>query len=97
MLKQGFAIGNGLTDPAVQYKAYPDYALDMGIIKKSEHARISKIIPVCEMAIKLCGNVTFEIVLSFLFLLILILPKIDYVLMFYPLHLVLFLILCTDF
>ncbi|CAN1238339.1 Serine carboxypeptidase-like 49 [Linum grandiflorum] len=23
---QGFAIGNGLTDPAVQYKAYPDFA-----------------------------------------------------------------------
>ncbi|CAN1747556.1 Serine carboxypeptidase-like 49 [Linum perenne] len=27
---QGFAIGNGLTDPGVQYKAYPDYALDNG-------------------------------------------------------------------
>lgn len=56
MLKQGFAIGNGLTDPAIQYKAYTDYALDMGIIKKSQYDRINKIVPVCEMAIKLCGK-----------------------------------------
>ncbi|CAI0397510.1 unnamed protein product [Linum tenue] len=27
---QGFAIGNGLTDPAYQYRAYPDFALAMG-------------------------------------------------------------------
>lgn len=53
---QGFAIGNGLTDPAIQYKAYTDYALDMGIIKDSDHRRINKIMPVCELAIKLCGN-----------------------------------------
>lgn len=71
MVKQGFAIGNGLTDPGVQYKAYPDYALDMGIINKSQYNRISKIIPVCELAIKLCGNATFGIVLSFLFLFLL--------------------------
>ncbi|CAN1139718.1 Serine carboxypeptidase-like 49 [Linum perenne] len=32
---KGFAIGNGLTDPAVQYKAYPDFALQNGIIKES--------------------------------------------------------------
>lgn len=54
---QGFAIGNGLTDPAIQYKAYPDYALEMGIIKESDYKKISKIVPVCEVAIKLCGNV----------------------------------------
>ncbi|KAF9676641.1 hypothetical protein SADUNF_Sadunf08G0024100 [Salix dunnii] len=53
---KGFAIGNGLTDPAIQYKAYADYALDMGIIKQAEHDRINKIVPVCEMAIKLCGT-----------------------------------------
>ncbi|GLT70165.1 hypothetical protein SLA2020_422620 [Shorea laevis] len=51
---KGFAIGNGLTDPAIQYKAYTDYALDMGIIKKSDHDHINKVVPVCEMAIKLC-------------------------------------------
>jgi hypothetical protein len=63
ILEQGFAIGNGLTDPAIQYKAYTDYALDMGIIKQAEHDRISKIVPVCEMAIKLCGNVLSQFTL----------------------------------
>ncbi|XP_047310431.1 serine carboxypeptidase-like [Impatiens glandulifera] len=53
---KGFAIGNGLTDPEIQYPAYTDYALDMGIIQKSDYNRIKKVIPVCEMAIKLCGT-----------------------------------------
>lgn len=53
---QGFAIGNGLTDPAIQYKAYTDYALDMGLIKKSDYNSIGKVIPTCEQAIKLCGT-----------------------------------------
>ncbi|GFZ14695.1 similar to SERINE CARBOXYPEPTIDASE-LIKE 49 [Actinidia rufa] len=54
---QGFAIGNGLTDPAIQYKAYTDYALDMGIINKSQYNHINKLLlPVCETAIKLCGT-----------------------------------------
>ncbi|KAL9994748.1 putative carboxypeptidase C [Helianthus debilis subsp. tardiflorus] len=53
---KGFAIGNGLTDPLVQYKAYTDYALDMGIIKDSDHKNINKRLPVCETAIKLCGT-----------------------------------------
>ncbi|XP_021295806.1 serine carboxypeptidase-like [Herrania umbratica] len=53
---KGFAIGNGLTDPAIQYKAYTDYALDMGLIKNSDYNRINKLVPVCEMAIKLCGT-----------------------------------------
>ncbi|KAH7537131.1 serine carboxypeptidase-like [Ziziphus jujuba] len=53
---KGFAIGNGLTDPAIQYKAYTDFALDMGILTKSEYSRINKVVPVCETAIKLCGT-----------------------------------------
>ncbi|KAF5180328.1 Serine carboxypeptidase-like [Thalictrum thalictroides] len=53
---KGFAIGNGLTDPAVQYKAYTDYALDMGVIAESDHKSINKMLPVCELAIKLCGT-----------------------------------------
>ncbi|XP_071734032.1 serine carboxypeptidase-like [Rutidosis leptorrhynchoides] len=53
---KGFAIGNGLTDPAIQYKAYTDYALDMGIIKESQYKLINLIVPVCEAAIKLCGT-----------------------------------------
>ncbi|XP_008805718.1 serine carboxypeptidase-like [Phoenix dactylifera] len=53
---KGFAIGNGLTDPAIQYKAYTDYALDNGIIKESEYKRINMFYPACEYAIKLCGT-----------------------------------------
>ncbi|XP_024025947.1 serine carboxypeptidase-like 49 isoform X2 [Morus notabilis] len=53
---KGFAIGNGLTDPAIQYKAYTDYALDMGIITKTDYERINKVVGPCEVAIKLCGT-----------------------------------------
>ncbi|ONK71865.1 uncharacterized protein A4U43_C04F13180 [Asparagus officinalis] len=53
---KGFAIGNGLTNPAIQYKAYTDYALENKVIKQADHERINKILPACELAIKLCGT-----------------------------------------
>ncbi|XP_021724359.1 serine carboxypeptidase-like isoform X1 [Chenopodium quinoa] len=53
---KGFAIGNGLTHPEIQYKAYPDFALDNGIIKQAEHKSISEMVPACEQAIKQCGT-----------------------------------------
>ncbi|KAI5648584.1 hypothetical protein M9H77_34589 [Catharanthus roseus] len=53
---KGFAIGNGLTDPAIQYGAYSDYALDMGLISKSDYSKINRFLPVCEAGIKLCGT-----------------------------------------
>ncbi|KAL0382694.1 UNVERIFIED_CONTAM: Serine carboxypeptidase-like 49 [Sesamum calycinum] len=53
---KGFAIGNGLTDPAIQYGAYADYAMDMGIITQTEHDQINKALPLCESAVKLCGT-----------------------------------------
>uniref|UniRef100_A0A166DR91 Carboxypeptidase n=1 Tax=Daucus carota subsp. sativus TaxID=79200 RepID=A0A166DR91_DAUCS len=54
---KGFAIGNGLTDPEIQYKAYPDYALDMGLITTAEYKRLNlALVPVCEASIKLCGT-----------------------------------------
>ncbi|GMH13304.1 hypothetical protein Nepgr_015145 [Nepenthes gracilis] len=53
---KGFAIGNGLTEPGIQYQAYTDYALDMGLIKKPAYDSINKIVPVCETAVKLCGT-----------------------------------------
>jgi len=57
LFEQGLAIGNGLTNPAIQYKAYPDYALEMGLITKVTHALLGKVlVPACELAIKLCGN-----------------------------------------
>ncbi|KAG5398907.1 hypothetical protein IGI04_020721 [Brassica rapa subsp. trilocularis] len=52
----GFAIGNGLTDPAYQYPAYPDYAFEMGLITQAEHDRLTKIVPLCELSIKICGT-----------------------------------------
>jgi len=67
---QGFAIGNGLTDPAIQYKAYPDYALDMGLITKTQFNRINKIVPTCELAVKLCGKSCFNACKSLLVLLL---------------------------
>ncbi|KAI4334343.1 hypothetical protein L6164_019046 [Bauhinia variegata] len=53
---KGFAIGNGLTNPSIQYQAYADYALDKSLINKADHDRINKLIPRCEQAIKACGT-----------------------------------------
>ncbi|KAL8146386.1 serine carboxypeptidase-like [Apium graveolens] len=53
---KGFAIGNGLTDPAVQYKAYTDFALDNKLITKSDFDNINKMIPGCEQDIQLCAT-----------------------------------------
>ncbi|KAJ0084037.1 hypothetical protein Patl1_30591 [Pistacia atlantica] len=52
---KGFAIGNGLTNPEIQYKAYPDYALNMRLINQSDYESLLKVIPTCEKAIKTCG------------------------------------------
>lgn len=62
---QGFAIGNGLTDPAIQYGAYADYALEMGIISQRAHSSITKIYPLCQRGIELCGIWLFLISYSF--------------------------------
>ncbi|KAJ6765499.1 SERINE CARBOXYPEPTIDASE-LIKE 48-RELATED [Salix purpurea] len=53
---KGFAIGNGLTQPEIQYKAYTDYALDNKLIEKTDYDSINEMIPDCERAIKSCGN-----------------------------------------
>ncbi|KAL8150881.1 hypothetical protein V2J09_020689 [Rumex salicifolius] len=54
---KGFAIGNGLTNPAIQYAAYADYALDNGLITDSDHQQMTtKMVPSCEQAIQLCGT-----------------------------------------
>jgi hypothetical protein len=45
-----------LTNPEIQYKAYADYALEMGLITESDRDKISKIYPVCDKAVKLCGT-----------------------------------------
>ncbi|KAL2331997.1 hypothetical protein Fmac_019578 [Flemingia macrophylla] len=53
---KGFAIGNGLTNPEIQYQAYTDFALDRGLIKKADYDSINKLVPACEKAIKTCGT-----------------------------------------
>ncbi|KAF3323163.1 serine carboxypeptidase-like protein [Carex littledalei] len=53
---KGFAIGNGLTNPEIQYKAYTDYALEMNLIQKSDYESINKIYPECQLATKFCGT-----------------------------------------
>ncbi|KAK1360189.1 hypothetical protein POM88_044663 [Heracleum sosnowskyi] len=54
--KKGFAVGNGNTDPASQYKAYTDFALDNKLIAITDYQRINKKIPECEKDIKLCAT-----------------------------------------
>ncbi|XP_055833783.1 serine carboxypeptidase-like [Solanum dulcamara] len=53
---KGFAIGNGLTNPEIQYKAYTDYALDMKLIEQTDYDYINQLYPKCQQEIKLCGN-----------------------------------------
>ncbi|KAK1374722.1 hypothetical protein POM88_030915 [Heracleum sosnowskyi] len=52
----GFAIGNGLTDPAIQYKPYTDYASDHNLITKTDYENINTMIPEYEKDIQLYGN-----------------------------------------
>ncbi|KAK9079108.1 hypothetical protein SSX86_000778 [Deinandra increscens subsp. villosa] len=53
---KGFGIGNGLTDPEIQYKAYTDYALANKLISQSDYTRINRRIRDCEDAVKECGT-----------------------------------------
>ncbi|KAL9322735.1 hypothetical protein ACSQ67_010788 [Phaseolus vulgaris] len=53
---KGFAIGNGLTNPEIQYQAYTDYALDRGLIEKADYNSINKLLPSCKQAIEACGT-----------------------------------------
>ncbi|KAM3302957.1 serine carboxypeptidase-like [Capsicum chacoense] len=53
---KGFAIGNGLTNPEIQYKAYTDYALDMKLINQDDYDNINQLYPKCQQEIKLCAN-----------------------------------------
>ncbi|KAK4440693.1 Serine carboxypeptidase-like 48 [Sesamum alatum] len=52
---KGLAIGNGLTNPEIQYKAYPDYALDMKLIDKSQYNDLSRSASTCQQEIRSCG------------------------------------------
>ncbi|KAI7737284.1 hypothetical protein M8C21_020041 [Ambrosia artemisiifolia] len=53
---KGFGIGNGITDPEIQYKSYTDYALANKLISQSDYTRINQQIPDCEVSTKECGT-----------------------------------------
>ncbi|CAH9136040.1 unnamed protein product [Cuscuta epithymum] len=53
---KGFAIGNGLTNPSIQYPAYTDYALEQNLINKTIYDKINRTVPACETSIKSCGT-----------------------------------------
>ncbi|CAH8383402.1 unnamed protein product [Eruca vesicaria subsp. sativa] len=52
---KGFAIGNGLTNPEIQYGAYADYALDMKLISQSDHNNLTSDYTSCQQSIKKCN------------------------------------------
>lgn len=53
---RGLAIGNGLTDPAIQYGAYADFALENGLVSQSTRDNIKRFLPVCTFGINACNN-----------------------------------------
>ncbi|KAL4436655.1 hypothetical protein ABPG75_003794 [Micractinium tetrahymenae] len=63
---QGLAIGNGLTDPAIQYGAYSDYALMNGLIGQGMHSSLKMLYPVCRLALNICDGLdwSFECLLA---------------------------------
>ncbi|KAG6550604.1 hypothetical protein Mapa_007857 [Marchantia paleacea] len=64
---KGFAIGNGLTQPDLQYEAYADYALENGLISNDDYKRLNKIYPACATSIKMCGSKgTFTCIAAYL-------------------------------
>ncbi|KAK9061566.1 hypothetical protein SSX86_018748 [Deinandra increscens subsp. villosa] len=58
---KGLAIGNGLTNPGIQYQAYTDYALANNVISRSDYNQINQKLPACEQAIKQCGTTGTDI------------------------------------
>ncbi|ESQ42261.1 hypothetical protein EUTSA_v10013297mg [Eutrema salsugineum] len=53
---KGIAIGNGLTNPEIQYGAYGDYALEMKLISQSDHESLKQDYIDCQSSTKQCNN-----------------------------------------
>ncbi|XP_048608128.1 serine carboxypeptidase-like 47 isoform X1 [Brassica napus] len=53
---KGVAIGNGLTNPEIQYGAYADYALEMKLISQSVHESLKQDYVDCQSSIRICSN-----------------------------------------
>nr|GMD25395.1 serine carboxypeptidase-like [Ipomoea batatas]GMD27261.1 serine carboxypeptidase-like [Ipomoea batatas] len=54
---KGLAIGNGITNPELQYPAYPDFALDNKLISKSDRDDLMQLVPDCQEAVRQCNSV----------------------------------------
>ncbi|KAK9848936.1 hypothetical protein WJX84_006787 [Apatococcus fuscideae] len=59
---KGLAVGNGLTDPAIQYGAYADYALHNGLIGSAARNGIKAVYPICQLATNLCNSLNLDVV-----------------------------------
>lgn len=56
----GLAIGNGLTDPGIQYGAYADYALQNKLIDSRRHDAMQLFYPICRFGVSLCNSLNFK-------------------------------------
>jgi serine carboxypeptidase-like clade IV len=48
--------GNGLTDPAIQYGAYADFAYENGLIGEAVHKSVNAAYPSCKYGIAACNE-----------------------------------------
>ena len=53
---KGFAIGNGLTDPEVQYKSYVPYTEEHGLVEESALTFMKVTLKMCEPLIATCNS-----------------------------------------
>ncbi|KAL6761011.1 Alpha/Beta hydrolase protein [Haematococcus lacustris] len=57
---KGLAIGNGLTNPAIQFNAYGDFALQNGLISSMTRSVMSFLFPLCSIASTLCDSTNWS-------------------------------------
>lgn len=59
---KGFSIGNGLTDPSIQYAAYNDFAVQNKMIDQATYEDIQQYVPNCKETINVCNYVKTPLV-----------------------------------
>lgn len=58
---KGIAIGNGLTDPAIQYGYYSEYAFQNKLISERVKDGMEVIFPACRVALQVCDGANWRI------------------------------------
>ena len=56
----GFAIGNGLVDPAIQYGAYLDFAVQNDLLSPSVRDAAMTLYPACKTALEACDAASWD-------------------------------------